>query len=320
MVFGRRKSGGRRTYKVVFTGSVSGLLRGAPVLFNGVRVGDVTKIDFVPQDPSHVYALVDIDARVPIRTDTKARLEATGLTGVANVALSGGTQNAPPLEPGSGGSPGVIVADRSDFQDLVETARRIAGQASDFLDKSNRLLDANSTSIDASVKNVEKFSGALAANADGLKDFMSAIGDVGKAIKPLTVKLESLASDADNVVKAIDPGQVKTIVADFASLSAKLNASADKVDTVLTNLNGFLATGDLKGVFVEVAATAKSIRKLADNLNHFTGTGLRQYEALAVDGRKTLEEINQAIRSIENNPQQFLFGKKQQIPEYAGSR
>jgi phospholipid/cholesterol/gamma-HCH transport system substrate-binding protein len=319
---GGENPGGRKTYKVVFTGSVSGLLRGAPVLFNGVRVGDVTKIDFSPQDPSHVYALVDIDARVPIRTDTKARLEATGLTGVASVAFSGGTDSAPPLMAGRDGGPGAIVAERSDFQDLIETARRIAGQASDFLDKSNRMLDADSASIDASVKNVEKFSGALAANADGLKDFMSAMADVGKSIKPLTVKLEGLASDADGVIKAIDPGQVKTIVADFASLSSKLNAAADKVDTVLTNLNGFLATGDSKGVFVEVAASAKSVRKLADdfdvrlkeiavNLNRFTGTGLRQYEALAVDGRKTLEVINQAIRSIENNPQQFIFGKKQ---------
>lgn len=89
---GGDKSGGQRTYKIVFGGSVSGLLPGAPVRFNGVSVGDVTKIDFIPQDPGHVSALVEIDARVPIRVDTKARLEATGLTGVASIALSGGTQ------------------------------------------------------------------------------------------------------------------------------------------------------------------------------------------------------------------------------------
>lgn len=254
---GGDKPGGRHTYKVVFVGSVSGLIRGAPVLFNGVRVGDVTVIDLEPKDPSHVFALVDVDGRVPIRADTKARLEATGLTGVASVALTGGAENAPPLPPGPKGGPGVIVADRSDFQDLLETARRIAGQASDFLDKSNKLLDSNSASISASVKNVEAFSDALAANAGGLKD--------------------------------------------------------------------------LTGAIVEIAATAKSVRRLADdfdvrlkeiaaNLTRFTGQGLRQYEALAVDGRKTLEQINQAIRSIENNPQQFLFGKKQQIPEYSGAR
>jgi phospholipid/cholesterol/gamma-HCH transport system substrate-binding protein len=327
---GGDKPGGQRTYKIVFVGSVSGLLRGAPVLFNGVRVGDVTKIDFAPNDPSHIFVLVDIDVRVPVRTDTKARLEATGLTGVASVALSGGSETSPPLAGVDGDVP-VIVADRSDFQDLIETARRIAGQASEFLDKSNKVLADNTDSITASVKNVQKFSDALAANSDGVKDFMTSVGEVGKSIKPLAAKLETLAGDSDTVVKAVDPAQVKTIVSDFSAMSAKLNAAADKVDGVLTNLNGFLATGDNKGVFAEVSATAKSIRKLADdvdakwkdigaNLTRFTGSGLKEYEALAVDGRKTLDQVNQAIRSMENNPQQFIFGKKQQIPEYTGAR
>lgn len=324
-----KPGGGQKTYKVVFTGSISGLARGGWVLFNGVRVGEVTQIDLVPEDPSRVYALVDIDRRTPVRVDTKARLEFTGFTGVASVALTGGGADSAPLATAPGGL-GVIEADRSEFQDLIETARRVAGQATDLLDKGNKFFDDNSGSLTASVKNVEKFSDALAANSSGVKDFMSAMADIGRTIKPLTAKLEDLASDTDNVVKAVDPEQVKAIVSDLAQLSAKLNTAADKVDSTLTNLNGLLATGDSKGMFGEVGEAAKSIRKLADNLdtrtkelttnvNKFATSGLRQYEALAVDGRKTLEEINQAIRSIESNPQQFLFGKKQQVPEYSSN-
>ncbi len=328
---GGEKSGAPRTYRIVFNGSVSGLLRGAPVLFNGVRVGDVTRIDIVPRDPSQVYALVEVDGRVPVRADTKARLESTGLTGVASVALSGGTPDAGPLPPGPDGGPPVIVAERSDFQDLIQSARKIAGQATEFLEKTNKVLDDNSASITASVKNIQKFSDALAANSDGVKDFMASVADVGRSIKPLAAKLETLAGDADTVVKSVDTAQVKSILSDFASMSSKLDAAASKVDGVLTNLNGFLSTGDSKGVFVEVAAAARSIRKLADdvdakwkdigaNLARFSGSGLREYEALASDGRKTLDQINQAIRSIEQNPQQFIFGKKQQYPEYSGAR
>jgi phospholipid/cholesterol/gamma-HCH transport system substrate-binding protein len=263
---GAEKPGGRTPYKIIFTGSISGLKDGGDVLFNGVRVGTVTKSDYFPQDPSRVYALIEVDAKVPVRTDTKARLVYTGITGVASVELTGGAIDAPPL-PTSPQQPGVIVADRS--EDLAEAARRVASQASEFFTKTNRLIDDNSASITASVKNAEKFSDALAANSDDLKDFI-------KSIKPLTVKLDALAGDADKVVKAINPDDVKTIVSDFASLSAKVN--------------------------------------------RFSGSGLRQYEALAVDGRKTLEQINQAVRSLEKNPQQFLFGKSPQIPEYSGAR
>jgi phospholipid/cholesterol/gamma-HCH transport system substrate-binding protein len=277
---GSDKPGGQRTFKIVFVGSVSGLLRGAPVLFNGVRIGDVTKIDFMPDDPSHVYALVDVDARVPVRADTRARLEATGLTGVASVALSGGTQASPPLQAGPGAGPPVITADRSDFQDLLESARRIAGQATEFLDKTNKVLDENAGSVTASVKNIQKFSDALAANADGLKG--------------LTAKLDGLAGDADTLVKSIDPAQVKSIMSDFASTSKSVRKLADDIDARWKDIGA--------------------------NLSRFTGAGLREYEALASDGRKTLDQVNQAIRSIEQNPQQFIFGKKSQIPDYPGAR
>jgi phospholipid/cholesterol/gamma-HCH transport system substrate-binding protein len=272
---GAEKPGGRKTYKIIFNGSVSGLSVGGVVLFNGVRVGGVKKIDLLPQDPSRVVALIDVEANVPVRADTKARLEYTGLTGVASVALTGGALDAPPL-PTSPQQPGVIVAESSEFQDLIATARRVAAQASDFFTKTNRLIDDNSAAITASVKNVEKFSGALAANSDDIKDFMG-------TIKPLSEKLDALAGDADKVVKAINPEDVKTIVTHVASLSAKFD-------------------------------------KIATNVNRFSGSGLRQYEALAADGRKTLEEFNQAVRSLENNPQQFLLGKSPRIPEYSGAR
>ncbi|HXW71750.1 MAG TPA: MlaD family protein [Methylocella sp.] len=327
---GAEKGGGHKLYKVVFTGSISGLSPNGVVLFNGVPVGAVTKIGLMPNDPSRVYALVEVAEAVPVRVDTRARLEYTGFTGVASVALTGESSDAPPLATNAR-DPGVILAERSQFQDLIATAQLIATKASDFFDKTNRLIDDNSASLSESVKNIAKFTDALAANSSGLKDFMSAIADVGAAIKPLTAKLELLAGDADKVVKAINPDDVKTIVSDFASLSAKLDKAADKIDGVLTNLNGFLAAGDSKGAFGEVAEAAKSLRKAASdfdsrfkeigaNLTRFTGAGLRQYEALAADGRRTLEQINEMVRSIENNPQQFIFGKSSQTPSYSGNR
>ena len=327
---GGEKRGERNTYRVVFTGSISGLSQGGWVLFNGVRVGEVTKIDLIPKDPAHVYALVEVDGRVPVRADTKSRLEYTGFTGVASVALTGGESGAGPLPAGPDGY-GVLTADRSDFQDLIETTRRVAGQTSDFLEKSNKLIDENGASLSASVHNVQRFTEALAANSDGVKDFLGAVADVGRTIKPLTVKLEALTSDTDTLVKSVDPAQVKATIASVTSMFAKLNTTADKVDSAFTNLNGLLTTGDSKGLIGEMSDAARSFRRLADdldsrtketlaNLARFSNTGLRQYEALATDGRKTLDEITQAVRSIENNPTQFLFGKKTTVPEYTGAR
>ena len=73
------------------------------------------------------------------------------------------------------------------------------------------------------------------------------------------------------------------------------------------------------------------MRQLADNLDartkdiaagitHFTSTGLREYEALAVDGRRTINDLDRAIRNFDHNPNELLFGSKSQLPEYQGGK
>ena len=127
------------------------------MLFNGLNVGAVTSIDFLEKDPSRVAALIDIAGRTPVKTDTKARLELQGLTGVAAIALTGGAEDAPALEPGADGSPPVINADRSDFQNLLENVQRLSAKADDLLGKANKLIDDNSASITDTLKNADTF-------------------------------------------------------------------------------------------------------------------------------------------------------------------
>ena len=124
-------------------------------------------------------------------------------------------------------------------------------------------------------------------------------------------------------------GDIESTLKDIASISKKLDVAADRVDGVLKAAEGFLSSPEGKGAFEEVAEAARSIRVLADNLdkrtaeitagiNRFTGPGLRDYEALANEGRRTLNEINRVLRSVERNPQQFIFGSKPGLPAYSG--
>ncbi|HRJ68807.1 MAG TPA: MlaD family protein, partial [Beijerinckiaceae bacterium] len=76
-------AGERAPYRIVFNGSVSGLSKGAQVRFNGLRVGEVMAVELMPDDPSRVSVLVAIDPKVPMRTDTRARLDVQTLTGAA---------------------------------------------------------------------------------------------------------------------------------------------------------------------------------------------------------------------------------------------
>ena len=325
---GTSKSAGHAYYAIVFPGSVSGLNRGSTVLFNGLRVGEVAKLELAPDNPSNVMVSIDIDARTPMRKDTLARLEYSGITGVASIALTGGSATAERLPNGQNGNVAVIQGDRSDFANLINTGTRIAARADDVLDKLNRAVDENSGSLSNTLKNAEKFSKALADNADGVSQFLTAMSDAGRAIKPLAAKLETLTQDADGLVKAVDPEKVKQIVAQVTEISTKLNAVAGKLDTTFTNLNGFLATDDNKGMVGEISEAAKSIKRLADNLDmrtkeitsgvvRFTGNGLKQYEQLAIDARQTVSDVSRVFKSLERNPQQLIFGAKEQPQQQA---
>ena len=86
--------GPRATYHVQFEGSVPGLLVGAAVLFNGIRVGEVTDLGLAPDNPRRVNATISVASTTPVRADTKVGLEFQGLTGVPVIALEGGMQLA----------------------------------------------------------------------------------------------------------------------------------------------------------------------------------------------------------------------------------
>ena len=132
---------------------------------------------------------------------------------------------------------------------------------------------------------------------------LSGAGDVLKGFDAAKI-----SGAVDNVARFTDTldanrGNIDVMLRDASALAVKLNASADKIDGVLKGLDGFLGgNNNSKGMFMDIAEAAKSIRRLADNLdgrtkeitagiNRFTGPGLREYEALASDGRRTLNDL-----------------------------
>ena len=58
------------------------------------------------------------------------------------------------------------------------------------------------------------------------------------------------------------------------------------------------------------------MKEISVGLNRFSNSGLRQYEALAVQGQRVLEDIDQTVRSFKQNPSQLIWGAKPSLPEY----
>ena len=154
----------RSSIRIVFTGTVTGLSRGSNVLFNGLRIGEVSDIRLLPDDPQRIYVTADIERTTPLRKDTRARLEAQGLTGVVAIQLLGGDARAELLLPTPGQPMPTIFAEKSEFQDLLETARTIAKRVDDAVSKVEGIIAGNEANINDTVRNITKFSKALGDN------------------------------------------------------------------------------------------------------------------------------------------------------------
>ena len=505
-IAGYTTPGGHRTFQVVFNGSVSGLSNGANVNFNGIKVGEVTHLTFSRSDPHQVVADIDVSSDAPIDRNTKARLETAGITGAAAVALLGGSTPGAPLV-GENGQGAIIYAEQSmQLQEILDNVGALSIRATAVLDDAAKVITDNSAPIHSAIENVDVFSKALADNAPGIDAALKSVGELGKQIGPLAARLQTLSDDADRVVHAIDPAEVRTIVdnvqnlsakgvsvvdradklladnsdsihstlesadafaktladnapnvdttlknlaeisktvqpvvgqiqtltenanrliaaidpdkvrdvvgnvqtfsealsassdnfkglvrdgaalanhlndsakrldtalvdvdqlmksvnsqkiasiidqindvvatvhqngpnvditlKNFAELSGKLNNSADKVDGVLTSAQSFLGSPSTKGAIDRISEAALSVKKLADDtdakvkdigggLSRFVNSGLREYEALAVEGRRTIDDVDRVVRSLERNPNQLIFGSKPSLPEYHGGQ
>jgi len=85
-------------YDIVFQGPVRGLNQGGEVHFNGIKVGEVTRIALDRTNPSRVIARARVTSDVPIREDSYATLEPQGITGVNYVQITAGTASRPLLK------------------------------------------------------------------------------------------------------------------------------------------------------------------------------------------------------------------------------
>jgi phospholipid/cholesterol/gamma-HCH transport system substrate-binding protein len=273
--FSQSGSGSERVaYRILFEGSVAGLRPGAAVLFNGIRVGEVVELRLDPQNPKQVVAITGIEKGVAVRSDTRVGLDFQGLTGIASITLRGGSVTAPLLAAKDGEAP-VLVADPNATKDVTQALRDVAANAGSVLQRVDALVAENDASLKAIVDNIKSFSGSLVENETSLKQ----------------------------------------IVANLKGFTATLDRNSERLERIFANVETL--TGD--DTREELLSTVRSYRALAETLDkrveevsaglvRFSTRGLREWEQLAVDGRRAIATLDQAIKNFDRNPSRLIFG------------
>jgi phospholipid/cholesterol/gamma-HCH transport system substrate-binding protein len=298
-IAGYGAAGVHRPYKIIFDGSVSGLSNGAAVLFNGLKVGEVTNLGFVEGNPSQVVADIDVtNESAPINSDTKARLETQGLTGTGVVALIGGAKGEKLV-----GNPPVIPSLPT------QTLADLQTKAGYVLDLANKLIVDNAQPLHQTLENAQSFSMALAHNAGGVDAALKSVADLGKTIEPVAARLQTLSGDADQLIKSIDTNKVRDIVDNVQGLSAKANTVLDRADKLIAdNSESVHSTLQNAEVFAKalgdnasnVDATLKSLADLGKTIQPVAA----RIQTLSEDADRLVNAVEpDKVRSIVDNVQ-----------------
>lgn len=232
--------------RIVIPGSASGLSRGSAVMFNGIKVGDVQEVFFRPENPNIAIADATVSTLTPLTRSTKASIGIAGLSGQANINLKGADPSEPNLleQAKRTNSVAEIEASPSAVTNLLETAQDIFSRTDRVLGDLEGFVGDVRDPLANTVSNAEKFSNALASNADGIDSFLKSVTELSTQVSAISGKLDGTVSAAESLLRAVDPAKVGTIVANVETFSASLKNSSDDIERMVADAGNAAKTVD----------------------------------------------------------------------------
>jgi len=273
--------------------AVTGLGESSAIYFNGIRVGQVRRLEFDDNNPGMVIAKAEIQATTPITRSTQATLGFQGLTGLAFIELQGGSLDEPNLliEAERDGAVARIDADPSSLNNLLATAQDIATRANGAIAELETFVKDVRVPLTNTVRNVEEFTKTLHENRD----------------------------DIDIIIST-----TRNMMSSLANASSRVDTIMDKLDVMLSPDNENSVIVHAQDTLASIARATETLNRridpIADNIEKFSSQGLRELQGLIGESRRSVTRIEQAISELEKNPQRFLFGGGGSVPEFDGRR
>src|SRR5690606_10240130 len=225
--------------------SASGLTRGSVVFFNGVKVGDVTRVYIDVSNPTVAIADALVDRLTPITRSTQADVGLAGLTtGQANIELRGGN----PAEPNlldlaeAEGTVAEMAANPSAVTNLLESAQNIFSRADAVLSELELLAGDAREPITQTLLNVEKFSAALSNNAEGIDTFLESVTSMSETLTRVSGRLDATLAAAESLVTAVDRDQIAATIANVEQLTRRLDEASGGLGEIMTGVNASVAS------------------------------------------------------------------------------
>lgn len=272
---GDSKGANYRSYYITTTALPTGLKDGSVVKFIGVDAGVVDKISFSDDKNAIIQIELKVKKNLPIRHDSTAVVELQGISGIAYLNITRGSEDSPLFTPDERASIKLEESILSKFgeraKSLTEQARSVLGDIKDTLDEKNR---ANLSSLLSS----------LASIATKLEK--------GETIEHLSNSLKRIDSFSKT---ALNPKNAALI----ASTIDSLNASAKSLEQILAT--------QIPKAISDISALSKQFSGDEYNIKKILYPSLLQFNDSLTSFKRTLKQIDTTLDRLEDNPYEFFF-------------
>ncbi len=267
------RSGSTVAYHAYFD-NVTGVHFGAPVLYQGFRIGQVQ--DIVPERGAGTRYRVELAVRQdwPIPADSVAQLQASGLLADMRVAIRGGESNQV-LSPGAelaSAAGGDVFAAMNELADELTVLTR---------DRIRPLVETLATRVDT-------ISGTIDAGLPVLVEQSQA----------LLTRLNQAADNVNDVLGDDNRQAIGSSLQDLQIVASDLKQTQNEARKLIVSLNE------------TVEESRPDIRQVVVDLERVVGTIAQRMDAVAFHLESSSRNFDEFSREIRRNPNRLLFSPK----------
>ena len=292
LAFGKFQLDRQFAYYEVRFDAVSGLSRAADVRFAGLLVGQVVDVRLSPDGDGMVVVRLEVDRDTPVRADSVATVDSSGITGVSFVAISSGTQGAPLINDRA--DVPELEAGQSTIQSLTEGAPRLLNETLQVLEQVNRLLgDDNQQKVTNILDNVESSTGELSRALDNFSGFTDTIAEATATFAEFSDNLTPILLQAEKTVESL-----QFAIDEFALLATESRITFETGTATLLSVEAFVED-DLDAMVTDLRRAADMVGREIEAFSQEAQTMFGEISRTGMAATQRIEALDPALARLE---------------------
>ncbi|MCK5738664.1 MCE family protein [bacterium] len=239
-----------KEYRVMLR-HTGGIVKGSLVRYGGMQAGKVIHVAINPEDPALIEFHLEIDSKIPVKTDSRAFLNSVGLLDDYYIEIQPGSGTAPDLA-----ANGIIPSHEAvQFTQLAQPVQDLSAQMEVVLGRVNDIFNDQSRQHVASI--VGQLDSLVMLNNQNLQLITANLVETSNSFAHIGRHFE------DQLIS--DDMRLDSTWQNIEQTAQNLNEMTTQLRQTAETLNVMMATNDQ-----QVNASIENIYQISENLRSFS--------------------------------------------------